>query len=469
MSYITGTPKEQYLLLPPLIEEWIPNDHPARVVELYVNTLDVKKLGFKVENDLTGRPSYDPKEILKILLYGYTNGERSSRKLERKTYEDLGYIWLTGNLHPDYRTIARFRQINTAALKGLLKETLNLYVSVGYKFDGTIFVDGTKLYANASDNNVATEKKIKKLEAAVEKILKEAEEADKKEDKRDGNNNGNFINKEKLKKLEEEIKRSKKALEETGRKAVSLTDKESRFMRHSMGHGKHLSYNGQLSVDKNGVILETEVDVKVSEDGELLKARVQGVEKNTGKEVKVVVGDTGYYETNAIKELTESGKKCIVPKQQAQEKDKENFRYNKKRDVYKCNERNELHLIRRRIDKGKPYLEYAADKEICINCKNAGKCFKGNIKSKYGRRIMIYEDRAYMLKYRRMIKRNQKTFKKRKTTVEPTIGRLKEHHKFRGFLLRGLEKVRSEWNLVATAANLAKLVRIMPRLRLNFG
>ena len=469
MSHITGISKDQYLLLPPLIEEWIPKEHPARVVEMYVKTLDVRKLGFKIENDLTGRPSYDPKEMLKILLYGYTNGERSSRKLERKTYEDLGYIWLTGNLHPDYRTIARFRQMNTAALKGLLKETLKLYVEVGYKFDGTIFADGTKLYANASDNNVATQKRIRELEAAVEKMLKEAEDADKSEDERDGDNNGNFIDEEKLKKLEEKIKRSKEALEETSQKAVSLTDKESRFMKHSMGHGKHLSYNGQISVDKNGVILEAEVETKISDDGELLKARVKSVEKNTGKEVKIVVADNGYYETNAVKELIESGKKCIVPKQPTQEKDKENFRYNKKKDIYKCAEGKELHLIGKRLDRENTYLRYAAKKTDCINCKRAGKCYKGKLNGKYGRTLMIYEDREYMFKYRRIIKRNQKIFKKRKTTVEPTIGRIKEQHKFRRFLLRGLEKVRSEWNLVATAANLAKLVRIMPRLGLNFG
>jgi len=236
-----------------------------------------------------------------------------------------------------------------------------------------------------------------------------------------------------------------------------------------MGHGKHLSYNGQLSVDKNGVILEAEVDVKVTDDGELLKSRVKGVEENTGKEVKIVVGDTGYYETNAVKELTESGKKCIVPKRPTQEKDKENFRYNKKRDIYNCTEGKELHFIRKRIDKEKSYLEYAAKKTDCMNCKCAVKCYKGDINSRHGRRIMIYEDREYMLKYRRMIKRNQKTFKKRKMTVEPTIGRVKEQHKFRRFLLRGLEKVRSEWSLVATAANLAKLLRIMPQFRLNFG
>lgn len=468
MAHITGTSKGQYLMFPPLIEEWLPKDHPARVIEIYVSTLEIKKLGFRIENDLTGRPSYDPLDILRILLYGYTNGERSSRKLERKTYEDIGYIWLTGNLHPDYRTIARFRQMNTAALKCLLKETLKLYASVGYKFDGTIFSDGTKIYANASDNNIATEKRIENMESVVNKMLKEAEEADKNEDNRDGNSNGSFIDREKLQNLQERLRRSKSALEEVEQKAVSLTDKESRFMRHSNGHGKHLSYNGQLSVDKNGVILEVEVETKVSEDGELLKARIKGAEENTGKEVKTVAADTGYYETSSVKELMESGKKCIVPKQPSQEKDKKNFSYNKKKDLYRCAEGKELHLIGKKKGRKNIYLRYAAKKTVCMNCKQTGKCYKGNINSKYGRMLMIHEDREHMKKYRMMIKRNQKVYKQRKTTVEPTIGRIKEQHKFRRFLLRGLEKVRSEWNLVTAAANLVKLVRLMPKLGLEF-
>lgn len=469
MSHITGTSKGQYLMFPPLIEEWLPKDHPARVIEIYVNILEIRKLGFKIENDLTGRPSYDPRDILKILLYGYTNGERSSRKLERKTYEDIGYIWLTGNLHPDYRTIARFRQMNTSALKCLLKETLKLYMSVGYKFDGIIFSDGTKLYANANDNNVATEERIRRLELAVDKILKEAEEVDKNEDKCDGNSNSNFIDKDRLQNLQERLRRNKSALEEIQQKAVSLTDKESRFMRHSRGHGKHLSYNGQLSVDKNGVILEAEVETKISDDGELLKDRIKGVEENTGKGVKIVAADTGYYETSVVKELMGSGIKCIVPKQPSQEKDKENFIYNKKKDLYRCSEGEELRLIGKKKGRENIYLRYAAKKVSCLNCKQTGKCYKGSINGKHGRTLMIYEDREHMKKYRMMIKRNQEIYKRRKITVEPTIGRIKERFKFRRFLLRGLEKVRSEWNLVTAAANLAKLARLIPKFELKFG
>ena len=171
MAYIKGLSKNESLLLPPCVDEWIPENHSARIVELFVNGIEVKELGFVVENEQMGRPSYSPETMLKILLYGYANGERSSRKLERRTYEDLAYIWLTGNQHPDYRTIARFRQKNTKGIKALLKETLKLYGSVGYEFDGVIFSDGTKIYANASDENTINKTKLKELEEKIKEIL----------------------------------------------------------------------------------------------------------------------------------------------------------------------------------------------------------------------------------------------------------------------------------------------------------
>lgn len=459
MAHIQGLSKDQYMLLPPSIEEWLPKDHPARVIELFVKRLDINDLGFIEENETTGRPSYEPETMIKIILYGYTTGERSSRKLEKRTYEDLAYIWLTGNLHPDYRTIARFRQNNSEGIKALLRETLKLYCSIGYKFDGIIFSDGSKIYANASDNNTLTSEKIKRLEEIAEKMLKEAEKADKEEDKRDGDSNGNFIDQNKLHKLEEEIKRSKEILKESGQKTVSLTDRDAKFMKHSMGYGKHLSYNGQLSVDKNGIILESDVETIGAESGEMLKKRILSAEKNTGKKVKKVVADTGYYETNAVKELMESGKSCIVPKRQ--EKNEEIFIYNKKKDAYKCVKKKELNYIRERSDKGKKYLVYAAKKENCLSCGLNGKCYKGKTDSKYGRQIMIYEDRIFTNKYRQTIIRNKGLYKKRKYTIEPVIGIIKSILKFRKFGLRGTENVKVEWSLVTTALNLIKIGKLM--------
>ncbi|MEO0069056.1 MAG: transposase [candidate division WOR-3 bacterium] len=174
------------MLFPPQLDEWIPQNHPARVVDLFVDSLDMAALGIRENNQETGRPSYDPKLMMKLLLYGYSQGERSSRKLERLTYENTAYIWLTGNLHPDYRTIARFRQQNISVMRELLKKTLEFYQAVDVALAEVVFADGTKVFANASDDATITEEKIRGLEEVASRILKEAEDVDKDEDRRVG-------------------------------------------------------------------------------------------------------------------------------------------------------------------------------------------------------------------------------------------------------------------------------------------
>jgi len=468
MAYIKGLSKNEYLLLPPSVDEWIPQSHSARIVELFVSGIEVKELGFVEENEQMGRPSYSPETMLKILLYGYANGERSSRKLERKTYEDLGYIWLTGNQHPDYRTIARFRQKNTEAIKALLKETLKLYSSVGYEFDGVIFSDGTKIYADASDENTINKTKLKEVEEKIEIMIKEAEKADKEEDASEGNKNGQFLSKEQINKLAEEVKKQKELLKASGKKSLSLTDKDANFMKHPMGHGKHLSYNAQASVDKNGVVLEADVNTDGFDSGSSLKERINSAEENTGKQINTVVADAGYYETNAVKEIMESGKKCIVSEQNSNDIN-ECFKYDKKKNQYYCQEGAILNYIGKKKGRGKTYLVYAAAKDKCGNCKKNGVCYKGQLLGKYGRRIMIYEDRLFKEKYRKVLKDNIALVKKRKTTIEPMFGNVKERQRFRRFMLRGLEKVKSEWSLVTTTANLLKFWNIIEKKALVNG
>lgn len=313
MSYIEGTPRNQYLLFPPVVEDWIPPEHPARIIDWFVESVDCIGLGFGPRNEMTGRPSYAPQVMLKILLYGYTEGERSSRILERWTYENVAMFWLTGNLHPDYRTIARFRQEHHSAVLGLLKETLRLYAAVGVVFAGTVFSDGTKVYAHASDNEIASAERIERLEQMAAKMLAEAEAMDALEDGQMGEQNRYLVTPEQLRKIREKITACGAALAATSAKKVSLTDGDAKFMKHAGGHGKHLSYNGQLSVDEQGMILEADVVTKVTEDGNLLQERVAAVEANTGVAVERVVADSGYYETNAVQELMQKGKAVVVP------------------------------------------------------------------------------------------------------------------------------------------------------------
>lgn len=466
MPHIESTPRNQYLLFPPIIEDWIPQTHPARIIDLFVENLDPKTLGIVENNDLTGRPNYEPKLLLKIILYGYSNGERSSRVLERKTYEDIAYIWLTGNLHPDYRTIARFRQNNISALKALLKETLRLYETVGIDFDGIIFSDGSKVYANANAKNIATIEKLQKLEELAERILNEAGDLDDKEDQVMGDDNRKFFKVEKLAELKEKIARCKEALEMGGDK-VSLTDKDAKFMRH-LGHGKHLSYNGQLSVDKNGIIVDTDVVTKPSDDGILLKERVKSAEVNLGKEVTKVVADSCFFETNAIKEMMEEGKSCIVPKQTDVKRvrgknkvfDIKDFRYEKESDGYICPLGKWLKLRSERKAHGKEYLVYGAKKKDCLSCSLSERCYKGKGKP-FGRSLQVLKDRDYLERYEQIMTKDKELLAERKSIIEPVIGFIKSHLRFRRFLLRGLEKVKGEWSLIAVVHNLIKIWRII--------
>ena len=396
MAHIKGIDRNQNFLLPPSLDEWIPKNHPARIIDMFVESVDLNALGIKEYNEFTGRPSFPKEAMTKLILYGYSRGERSSRVLERRTYEDLSYIWLTGNLHPDYRTIARFRQKNIKALKNLLAETLKLYDKVGIEFDGIIFSDGTKIRVNASDSKIATEERVKRLEKIAEEILKEAEREDKEEDKEMGEDNKHFFKAEKLEEIREEIKRCKEALSK-GEEKVSLTDRDAKFMKHSNGGGFHLSYNAQLSVDRNGMILEADVVNKVSNDGELLKERVNGAEENLKKGVEKVVSDSGFYETKAIKELMGEGKEVIVKKpfdvrrERGKKKyyDIKDFKYDEGRDEYICPFGKVLRNSGVRNLRGKEYIVYKARFRDCKGCELREKCFKG----KRGRNLWVLNDR----------------------------------------------------------------------------
>ena len=164
----------------------------------------------------------------------------------------------------------------------------------------------------------------------------------------------------------------------------------------------------------------------------------------------------------------ESGKKCIVSEQNSKDIN-ECFKYDKKKNHYKCQEGSILKYIGKKKARGKTYLVYAAVKGKCGNCKRNGVCYKGQLLGKYGRRIMIYEDRLFKEKYRKILRDNIALVKKRKTTIEPMFGNAKERHRFRRFMLRGLEKVKSEWSLVTTTVNLLKFWNMIVKKALVNG
>ena len=464
MSHIDSNSRKQAMLFPPLLDEWLPRHHPARIIDLFVESIDPKALGIVENNDVTGRPSYSPKKILKLLLYGYSEGERSSRKLERLTYENIAFMWLIETLHPDYRTIARFRQKNITVMKELLRKTIELYQNVGVEFNGIAFADGTKIFANASDDATMTEKKIAKLEQLAEKILAEAEIIDNQEDERHGTENKNFLDVEKLATLENQIKEYKEQIKDKGGK-FNTTDPDARFMPHHR-YGKHTSYNAQLSVSEAGIILEADVTNEIS-DNHLLKDRVYGIEVNTGVKVEKIVADSGFYETNEVRALMNEDRAVVVPrgndiKTKRGKKEKyihKDFKYDNLGDVYICPVGNELDFHGIRDSHGKEYRVYKANSCDCQGCVNKQYCYRGR-DTKWYRHIYVLNDREFLEQYKEVIMKHRKLIEKRKSTIEGVIGVLKFCFKFRRFLLRGIEKVKGEWSLMASAYNLFKIHKL---------
>jgi transposase len=458
MKHISGTNKKQYSMLPPVLDDWISEGHPARVIDEFVESLEIEWTG--TVDKRTGRPSYPPKVMLKILLYGYATGERSSRVLEKKTYDDIGFRWLSEDLHPDYRSIARFRQCNGSAMKNLLKETLSLYQEGGYEIKGVVFTDGTKIYANASDYKVASDKRIKQLEEEAKRILAEAEKADNEEDNDQGDNNNNFLTKESLEKIKAKIAEYKAKQKETGKKSASMTDGEANFMKHSSNKGIHLSYNAQITADSNGLILAADVTSKSVDGGDILEENLRQTEKNLEKrKIETIVADAGYYETESLRKLSNEGYKCLVPKRGKANNDSK-FEYNSEKNTFKCEKGKILERETTKKSRKNRYDIYAAKLEDCLDCELCGKCYTGIGAGKYGRQLAVYEGHEFVEEHLKQLENNRELYDKRKIIVEPIIGILKDRHRFRGFLLRGLEKVKTEWNLVTTGFNLMKIWKL---------
>ena len=298
----------------------------------------------------------------------------------------------------------------------------------------------------------------------VKEILEEAAKTDQEEDKEQGrDSNQNFVKEEKLKELKQKLEDRKKKLKESGKKTVSLTDKEANFMRHAQGHGIHLSYNGQLSADENGLILAADLVDKQYDGGELLKENLKQAEENCGTKIGTIVADTGYYETNAIKEITENGHKCLVPMHENAAKGKIKFTYDGKENTCTCEKGKKLKYLSERIDKGKKYKVYVADVKDCKACEFLGKCYKGSrgtTKEGRGRSVMIYEHQDFVDQHLKVLKDSEELYDKRKTVIEPVIGTIKTRHRFRRLLLRGVRKAKTELMLVVTGFNLLKIWKL---------
>jgi transposase len=342
MAYRYGD-RKQTMLFPQSIDEYVPQDAPVRAYDTFVDALDFDKLGIQIEPDKIGCPQYDPRAMLKLLVYGYSYGIRSSRKLQRETHYNLSFIWLTGGLKQDFKTIAEFRRNNKKALTNVLKQCARLCIKLGLIEGNTLFVDGSKIRASASINSSWDEQRcsryLEKIDTRIAQILSESEQADRSESDEPS-----------LVKMQEELADNEKlrakvldilnTLKSEDKKTMNATDPDC--TRIHGRQGSHAGYNAQTVVDeKHGLIVNADV-VNENNDLHQFSQQIKQASATLEKKPLAACADSGFSDIDELQKVDNEGIKVIVPSiRQASDKergpfDKSNFKYDSVIDSYTC-------------------------------------------------------------------------------------------------------------------------------------
>jgi transposase len=473
MAYRYGQDRNQMTLFPQSIDQYVSGDHPVRAYDAFVDTLDFKQLGISINTRKVGNSQYDPQAMLKLLLYGYSYGIRSSRKLEREVYNNLSFIWLMKNLKPDHKTIAEFRRKNKAALKHSLKLCAQLCIKLDLISGNTLFVDSTKIRANAGKANQHKKKwyqeQLAQVEQRINQILDECDQVDADEAQL---HSMVKMPKElaKSKKLKETIQAALAEFETRGTKtkngkerSINRTDPKSNIMKGVQG--THPSYAVHNVVDdKNGLIAHTDT-VNDANDSNQLAEQVKGTESDLGRTCKEACADAGYSDIDQIDQIETDDRKVIVPSpRQVSHKEpkafnKREFAYDAENDRYICPEGHCL-VFRRYQNKEKTKRDYRIEKPaLCRACINFGKCTR----SKQGRTIVrhINEELREKVEARYCQPEGQQIYKRRKSRVEHPFGYMKKNLGVGQFLLRGIQGAKAEASLVATCFNLTRMISLL--------
>jgi len=479
-TFKSGDSREQARLLPPRIEDYVGPDNAVRAIDSFVGALDLVQLGFRhAKRGIgAGQPPYDPSDLLKLYLYGYINGIRSSRRLEREAGRNLELIWLLKSLEPSYRTIANFRKENWAALKAANRCFVLLLRELGLVGGTLVAIDGALFHGNAAKDSIFTRgklaKQIAKLDQEIEAYRKscddnDATEAEQRTDgSQDATKGGGDVG-DKMKELMARRERAKADLEElesSDKGQVSTTDPDARLL--SKGDQTVAGYNIQSVVDdKHKLIIESEV-VNRSDAGHLhkmAKAAKELLEVDTLQ----VLADTGYHSSADLKACEDDGITAYVPLNESNGKlEKEgrfvrkDFSYDAVTDTYRCPAGQSLHPTKKPWENtsGRIEFRYVGTKALCGGCPLKASCLSP--KASY-RSVSRWEHEDVIDRHReRMASEGAAGLMRRRSAiVEHPFGTLKCRAGYQHFLVRGFKKVRGEWSLMALCYNFTRVLNIL--------
>jgi transposase len=463
MAYRCGD-RYQMDLMPQSIEEYVSEDNPVRAYDFFVEALDFRLLGIEINPDKVGNSEYDPRSMFKLLIYGYSYGVKSSRKLERECYHNIAFIWLMSGLKPDHKTIAEFRRHNKKALQKVLRQCARMCIKLGLIAGNVLFVDGTKIRANAGRSRTRDrayyEKLMSELDNRIEQLLADCENTDQTEE---GTSSYVTMDKELVKSqnLKERIKDALASFEEDDRKYTNQTDPDCRVIKSIQG--THAGYNVQSVVDdEHGLIVQAEAVAEVNDRNQFAR-QIDQANEVLETPCKVACADAGYADTDELEKIDGQGVKVIVPSQrQALHEEegpfsKSHFTYNKELDCYFCPEGHPLnyHSTEKRKNKRHYHIK---SKKLCHACQHYGQCTQ----AKGGRSIARLQNEDVKLKLEAQYEEasSQVIYKRRKTRVEHPFGHIKRNLKTDAFHLRGRDGVQAETSLLATCFNVARMITI---------
>jgi transposase len=463
MAHMTGTDRSQLLLLPERVDDYVCPDNPVRFIDSFVDDLDLGAAGFiRVQPKATGRPGYDPRDLLKLYIYGYLNRVRSSRRLEAETRRNLEVIWLMRRLTPDFKTIADFRRDNRAAFREVFRAFVALCRDLDLFGRELIAVDGTRIKAvNSRERNFTKAKLDKALAESDERLaryLKQLDAADlDDEDGPDGGSAGRLQEKlAAIKERRERLEGHRQALEASGEEQISLTDPDARASRAGVG------YNVQIAVDaKHKLIAEQQVHARVGDLG-LLTETASAAREILGVGRIDAVADRGYFKSEDIEASEAAGIVPYVPKPIRGSSasngffTKEAFAFDPTADVYICPGGHRLRGGRPRKVAGGARVARYTNRSACRACTLKARCTNAAF-----RVVNRFENEAVLERMADRLATRPDVLDRRRESVEHPFGSIKQWMGQGAFLMRRLENVRAEFSLTALAYNLRRAITIL--------
>jgi len=473
MAYKVGD-RMQQTLLPSSIEDYVKQNDPVRVYDVFVDALDFQQLGIPIEPYTSGADTYYPKHMVKLLVYGYSYGLRSSRKLSRACTHNLSFIWLLGGLTPAYRTIARFRDKYKEQIKNILKQSVHLCLKLDLIDGNSLFIDSSVFKANASLDKTydydRCHKALDKIHEHIDQLVDEIQRLDTQEQDKESLTEltEQLADQNKRKDMIQEIVKELNQRQEhcTKEQTPTYNTTDPQCAKIHKSNKTTAGYNVQMVVDgKHGLIVQAE-STDVHNDAGQFSDQIQKAKNVLGQLPATVASDTGYYSLQDLSKV-DAAVTVVIPtqKQILKERqkdnstafDKEQFVYDEASDHYICPEGHRFNRVG--FDKNKQQYSYRTKRKHCLSCRHFGVCTT----SPKGRTIKrsIHEKLKEQLEQIYDSPEGQEIYALRKQKAELPFGHVKHNLSAAEFLLKGKKGTNAEISLLSTAFNVARMISII--------